>query len=111
MFSIHDLEAQKKLQYYFTSAEIKNSKNGTKKVDGDSIWRFASVSKLFTVYAGMTTLTEEQWNTPMTKIFPQIAEFQAKHNTTNDHVDYSQWDRITPWQLASHLSGIIGKQI
>ncbi|KAJ6109664.1 hypothetical protein N7486_001899 [Penicillium sp. IBT 16267x] len=77
IFSIHDLDTAK-LQYHWTSPEMASSKNGTNKVNGDSIYRMASASKLYTTYAGMITLTEEQWNRPLSQINPLFAEVAAK---------------------------------
>ncbi|KAJ5903809.1 hypothetical protein N7504_006192 [Penicillium tannophilum] len=102
VFSIHDLAAAK-LQYHWTSPEIASSKNGTNKVNGDSIYRMASATKLFTTYAGMIALTEEEWNLPLTQINPLFAEAVAK---SEDPIWNIVWDKVTPWALASQISGI-----
>ncbi|RAK81929.1 serine hydrolase domain-containing protein [Aspergillus fijiensis CBS 313.89] len=103
LFSVHDPEA-KKLQYHWTSPEIAESTNGTRKVDGDSIFRIASVSKLFTTYAGMLSLAEGQWDLPLSKIYPGFAKYAAE---AIDAPAWSiNWDEITPWALASQSSGI-----
>lgn len=57
MFSIHDLTAES-LQYHYTSEEVATGK-GVKEVDGNSIYRVASVSKLFSVYAAMLLFNKE----------------------------------------------------
>lgn len=103
LFSIHDLNAAK-LQYHWTSPEIATSKNGTNKVNGDSIYRMASASKLYTTYAGMITLSEEDWNRPLSQINPLFAEAASKGN--EDPIWHVEWDTITPWALASQISGI-----
>ncbi|PKX92382.1 serine hydrolase domain-containing protein [Aspergillus novofumigatus IBT 16806] len=64
LFSTHDPAAES-LQFHYTSSEIQNAPNGTKKVDGDSIYRVASLSKLFTVFAAMRELDSEQWERPL----------------------------------------------
>ncbi|KAJ5628288.1 hypothetical protein N7490_010516 [Penicillium lividum] len=103
LFSIHDSNSAT-LQYHWTSPEIASSKNGTNKVNGDSIYRMASASKLFTTYAGMVTLTEEEWNRPLTQINPLFAKATAKAN--ENPIWHVEWDNITPWALASQISGI-----
>ncbi|QKX60459.1 uncharacterized protein TRUGW13939_07604 [Talaromyces rugulosus] len=103
LFSIHDPRATE-LQYHYTSPEIATSKNGTNKVDANSIYRIASVSKLFTVYTGMVTLTEEEWHTPLTKLNPALAKYAAVAD--EDPTWLIQFDKITPWALASQSSGI-----
>ncbi|KAJ5663832.1 hypothetical protein N7507_004563 [Penicillium longicatenatum] len=103
LFSIHDPSAAK-LQYHWTSPEIASSKNGTNKVNGDSIYRMASATKLYTAYAGMITLTEEEWNRPLSQINPLFAEAAARG--TEDPIWHVEWDKVTPWALASQISGI-----
>ncbi|KAJ5554430.1 hypothetical protein N7513_004389 [Penicillium frequentans] len=102
LFSIHDPNAAK-LQYHWTSPEIASSNNGTNKVNGDSIYRMASSTKLYTTYAGMIALTEEEWNLPLTQINPLFAEAVAK---SEDPIWHVEWDKVTPWALASQISGI-----
>ncbi|KAJ4264423.1 hypothetical protein NW762_005623 [Fusarium torreyae] len=103
-FSIHDPSAASTLQYHYTDPLIQNNTVGATMVDADSVYRFASVSKLFTAYAGMVSLTEEEWNRPFTKIFPILAE-------SDDHgglTQVVQWEHVTPLSLASQISGVIG---
>ena len=103
LFSIHDANATK-LQYHWTSPEISHSQNGTKKVDGNSIYRIASAAKLFTVYAGLLTLTEEEWNRPLSNINKAPAQVSAEGGT--DPVWHIDWSEIRPWALASQISGV-----
>ncbi|RHZ47799.1 uncharacterized protein CDV56_103696 [Aspergillus thermomutatus] len=104
LFSIHDPEAET-LQFHYTSSEIQNAPNGTKKVDGDSIYRVASLSKLFTVFAAMLELDSEQWERPLTEIIPSFAEY-VKSRSDVDSVYYTPWDQITPSALAAQISGV-----
>lgn len=104
-FSTQDPKAEK-LQYHHTAPEIINAKNGTHKVDGDSIYRIASVSKLFTVFAGMIELTLEDWETPLSDILPEFAQFLREKSDTLDPAFDTQWDKITPFALASNMGGI-----
>lgn len=103
LFSIHDPSATQ-LQYHYTSPEIATSKNGTNKVDANSIYRIASGSKLATVYTGMVTLTEKEWHTPLTKLNPALAKYAAE--AAKDPIWHIEFDKITPWALASQSSGI-----
>lgn len=117
LFSIHD-PAASKLQYHYTSPEIANATQGTTLVDGDSIYRTASVSKLFTVFAGLLELTDEDWNRPLTDVIPGLADFESARSGPNgtaaaaaeddedEPVYRIQWDKITPWALASQLAGV-----
>ena len=99
LFSLHDAEAIK-LQYHYTSSEITDAKAGLTKVDGDSIYRVASVSKLITAYAGLVELSDEDWHRPLTEFFPGL------FNTGDDLIYNIQWETITPWALAAQQAGI-----
>lgn len=101
LFSVND-PAAAELQYHWTSPEIANAANGTNKVNGDSIYRAASVSKLVTVYAGLLELTQKQWNTPLSELIPGL----GKGGNGNGPFSPSQWDEITPWMLANQQSGV-----
>lgn len=105
LFSLEDAAATK-LQYHYTSPEIANSTQGTKKVDADSIYRVASVSKLITVFAGLLNLNDEEWNRPLTQIFPLLADYVSKTINTVDPVYRIPWEQITPWTLANQIAGI-----
>ncbi|KAI1328696.1 beta-lactamase/transpeptidase-like protein [Xylariaceae sp. FL0255] len=100
LFSPHDAGATA-LQYHYTGPFVKNSTLGVNNVDGDSIYRVASMTKAITVYAGLLLLNETDWNTPLSKIFPEIASLPA-----DDPVHHVQWDTITPFSLASQISGV-----
>ncbi|KAF7513615.1 hypothetical protein GJ744_008909 [Endocarpon pusillum] len=103
MFSIHDPTATEILQFHHTSAEVANASNGSNQVDGDTIYRIASVSKLFTVYAGLLMLDSTDWDRPLTDIFPQLVETSSNNNTLVGHV---QWDLVTPRALAAQIAGV-----
>jgi CubicO group peptidase (beta-lactamase class C family) len=105
LFSMHDPVAAQ-LQYHYTSPEIANARQGTKRVDGDSIYRIASVSKLFTVFAGMLKLSNSDWNRSLTDIILRLATFAQSPAGYGDSVDVTQWEEITPLTLAAQLSGI-----
>lgn len=105
MFSLHDAAATN-LQYHYTAPEIANAKQGTTKVDGDSIYRVASVSKLVTTLAGMVELSEEDWNRPLSDIIPALGTYARTHVNDSNAIYMTQWDQITPWALATQLSGV-----
>lgn len=103
LFSIHD-SAAAKLQYHYTSPEIANATQGTNKVDGDSIYSIASVSKVFTVFAGLRELTNDDWNRPLTDVIPGSADFACEITGEKNPVYTLQWDKITPWVLAAQIA-------
>ncbi|KAM5350558.1 hypothetical protein ACJ41O_007063 [Fusarium nematophilum] len=97
-------KASSELQFHYSSPETKKAKYGTKKVDGDSIYGIASITKLFTVYAGLLNLDETDWERPLTYFFPQLADTAKK--AKDDPARYIQWDKITPLALASQIGGV-----
>ncbi|KAI1173794.1 beta-lactamase/transpeptidase-like protein [Nemania sp. FL0916] len=100
LFSLHDCHATS-LQYHHTGPDVRNSTYGVKKVDGNSIYRVASMTKVMTVYAGLLLLDPKDWNKPMTEIFPEVASLPQ-----DDPVHHIQWNTITPFSLASQISGV-----
>lgn len=103
LFSLHD-PAVKELQYHYTGSPIANAPNGTNKVNGDSIYRVASVSKLFTALAGMISLTDEDWSRPLSDIIPGLHDDAGRAEQSS--IYNIQWDKITPWALAAQSSGV-----
>ncbi|KAJ2968712.1 hypothetical protein NUW58_g10161 [Xylaria curta] len=101
LFSVHDPEAAGSLQYHHTGPDVRNSSVGVNKVDGNSIYRVASMTKVMSVYAGLLLLDPSDWHRPLTDIFPEIASLPK-----SDPVHHVQWDLITPFSLASQISGI-----
>ncbi|KAI1340027.1 beta-lactamase/transpeptidase-like protein [Xylariaceae sp. FL0016] len=100
-FSINDPAVAGCFQYHHASPDVVNSTLGVNKVDGDSIYRIASLTKVVTVYAGLLQLKPEDWSTPLSEIFPEIASLPQ-----DDPLVYVQWDHLTPLALASQISGI-----
>ncbi|CAO2650239.1 Nn.00g015310.m01.CDS01 [Neocucurbitaria sp. VM-36] len=66
---------------------------GNRTVDGDSVYRIASVTKLFTVYLLLLRGGDELFNSPVPKYLPELA---GKQN----------WDDITVGALAGYVGGI-----
>lgn len=105
MFSIHDPRAAESLQFHYTSKEVANASTGANEVDGDSIYRIASVTKLITVYAGMLNLKESDWDRPITDVLPGLAEYQREH--LSDGPAWTvQWDQVTLAALAAQIAGV-----
>ncbi|KAI1319648.1 beta-lactamase/transpeptidase-like protein [Xylariaceae sp. FL0255] len=100
LFSVHDPEASN-IQYHHTSSDIQNSTLGVNKVDGNSIYRVASMTKLITVYSGLLLLNPSDWYKPLTDIFPEIDKLPE-----DDPIHHVQWETITPMSLALQISGI-----
>lgn len=69
---------------------------GNRTLDGDSIYRIASTTKLFTVYLLLLQAGDGIFNDPVPKYLPELA---GKQN----------WDEITVGTLAGYVSGIVSE--
>lgn len=105
MFSLHDLAASK-LQFHYTSPEIANSLNGTHKVDADSIYRVASVTKVFTVLAGLLELNTTDWDRSLADVFPLFAEYVKENAGEKDPIHTVEWDKVTLSALSAQIAGV-----
>lgn len=90
---------------------------GVETVDRDSVFRIASVSKVFTVWAFLIgTGGDRYFNEPITKFIPELADANQKRKETSpitspldtlyDDIDSVIWEEVTVGQLASHAAGI-----
>ncbi|KAL9633606.1 MAG: hypothetical protein Q9204_003327 [Flavoplaca sp. TL-2023a] len=105
MFSIHDPAAAELFQYHYTAAEVTNATITKNKVDGDSIYRVASLTKLMTAYVGELNLGKRDWDRPITDFVPSLAEYAKENPGEDDPVNTIQWEQVTLDALCSHLAG------
>ncbi|KFX87711.1 hypothetical protein V490_08066 [Pseudogymnoascus sp. VKM F-3557] len=105
LFSLEDAGASK-LQFHYTSPEIANAPNGTHKVDGNTIYRMASVTKAFTVLAGLLEVKSTDWERPISDFVPTLAEYVKKMPGEDDPIHTTQWDKITLSALAAQIAGV-----
>lgn len=77
--------------------------NSTAVVDGDTVFRVGSISKVFTVLGVLKHGIA--FDDPVTKYLPELAELGSADGVDND-VTAVSWGDITIGALASHMSGI-----
>lgn len=106
IFSIHDAAAAETYTYHHTAQEIAQAEHGTNKVDADSIYRIASITKVFTVLAGLLEFKRDEWDRPVTDFIPELAIFSSQNPGDEDPVMTTQWDKITLGALAAHMAGV-----
>lgn len=81
--------------------------DGVSKVDGNSIFRIGSISKVFSVWSFLMEVGDEHFNDPITKYVPELANFTCMdHIEQYNDIDHVRWEEITLGQLASHAAGI-----
>jgi CubicO group peptidase (beta-lactamase class C family) len=105
MFSLED-PAASELQFHYTSPEVASAPNGTHKVDGDSIYRIASMTKVFTVLAGLLELNSTDWDQPLADIFPTLTESAQNNPEGTGDIYIEQWNEVTPRALAAQIAGV-----
>ncbi|CAO2647157.1 Nn.00g080790.m01.CDS01 [Neocucurbitaria sp. VM-36] len=90
-----------------TAKDLPTNTTGVKQVDGDTVYRLGSVSKVFTVLAFLAEVGDVHWNEPITKYVPELASSTRSPTTSGfDDVRDTAWDDITIGALASQVSGI-----
>lgn len=77
---------------------------GTTKVDGNTVFRIGSPTKVFSVYAFLIAAGDVHFNEPITKFVPELATLAA--NQSGNALTKVAWSDITIGQLASHMAGI-----
>jgi CubicO group peptidase (beta-lactamase class C family) len=101
IFSLEDKSAAL-YEYYSDGTTLVNS-TGVKKVDGDSIFRIGSVSKLHTVYLVLAQLGDRVWHMPVAEAIPELRD---RTKSKGNPVDYVDWEDITLGALAGQVSGV-----
>jgi len=81
------------------------NKSGTHIVTGDTVYRLASVSKLFTAFAILQLSGKISLSDPVTKHVPELTQLKKQQAVVNS-ITSPAWDTITIEALLSHLSGI-----
>ncbi|TLD33390.1 hypothetical protein PspLS_01578 [Pyricularia sp. CBS 133598] len=77
---------------------------GVQQVDGKSVYRIASISKIFAVFA-ILLLDGVSLEDPITKFFPEFEKLNEQPEI-KDELTLVDWEEITLGALASHLAGI-----
>lgn len=62
-------------------------------IDGDTIYRIASMSKLFTIFMLLVEIGEGIWTDPLSKYLPELRSESA-------------WDEVTVGSVAGQLAGV-----
>jgi hypothetical protein len=92
---------------YRTAKNLPSNTTGVKKVDGDTVYRLGSVTKVFTVLAWLAEVGDVHWNQPITKYIPELAQYPTDSTASGfDSVKDTAWDDITIGSLASQVSGL-----
>jgi hypothetical protein len=90
-----------------TARDLPANTTGVRKVDGNTVYRLGSVTKVFTVLTFLAEAGDVYWTTPITKFIPELAKFEGRSSRPDfDPVRETDWDDITIGALASQVSGL-----
>ncbi|OCL06944.1 putative beta-lactamase [Glonium stellatum] len=102
-FSINVFSAsdnQTLFTYHYAAPALSGSLPGGS-LNDNTIYRIGSLSKLFTAYTLLVKAGNLNWNDPVTKYVPELANASTANPIAN-----SQWSDITVGALASHMAGV-----
>jgi len=100
---IYSIDSEKPIFEWYHDGTILNTTVGVKTLDGDSIVRVASISKLLTVYLLLKEAGDGWWNMPVTDVIPEL---KGHDKWKENDVDFVKWSDVTIGSLAGQISGI-----
>jgi CubicO group peptidase (beta-lactamase class C family) len=90
---------------YHTAPNVNDSY--VSKVDGDTIYRLGSVTKIFTILTFLVEAGDKYWNMPITEYIPELAQLAAIDSSDYNQVMNVSWEDVTLGGLASQMAGIV----
>ncbi|KAK8031994.1 beta-lactamase/transpeptidase-like protein [Apiospora arundinis] len=106
VFSVSDDASSPLWEYHHSAPSLATANTGgVKEVNGDTIYRLGSLTKIFTILTFLIEAGDGYWNTPITKFVPELALLADKYQY--DPVMNVDWAGITLGELASHTAGIV----
>ncbi|KAI1459690.1 beta-lactamase/transpeptidase-like protein [Annulohypoxylon moriforme] len=107
VFSASDTDDDTPLwSHYHTATELLTANTpGVKSVNGDTVYRLGSVTKIFTILTFLIEAGDTYWNAPVTQWVPELELLSGK--AQYDPIMNVDWDSVTLQDLASHLAGIV----
>ncbi|KAI9769601.1 MAG: hypothetical protein M1835_006671 [Candelina submexicana] len=106
MFSVND-PSSVKVQYHHTGKDVEKSAVGVTAVDGNSVYRVASVSKAFTAYLLLIELGSDYWTRAVSEFVPDlVSPTNVSNMSAGDSIRKVDWRKVTLGSLAAHVAGI-----
>lgn len=93
--------------HHWTAPNLKTlNSTGVSEVDGDTVYRLGSVTKIFTILTFLAEAGDSMWNEPITKYIPEIKALVTTGVDNSHSISTPDWDAITIGALASQMSGL-----
>ncbi|KAI0416377.1 beta-lactamase/transpeptidase-like protein [Xylaria grammica] len=80
---------------------------GVRKVDGSTVYRIGSLTKVFTMLTFLAEVGDAAWNDPIAKYVPEIAAMAVPGHDNSHSLTSPDWGSITIGALASQVSGLM----
>lgn len=101
-FGFQIFSSQEKLWEHYIEGSGMNREVGVEKIDGETVWRIGSVSKLVTVYLFLAEVGDGHWDDPITQYVPELKNWPG----ATGELSRPKWEEITLGALAGQISGI-----
>jgi hypothetical protein len=87
-------------EWHYTPSSYENHVNGVTKIDSDSIYRIASISKLVHIYMALSEIGDSLWNRPVTDFLPELKQQPGE----NDPIRDAKWEDVKLGDLGAYLA-------
>ncbi|KAI0144405.1 beta-lactamase/transpeptidase-like protein [Xylariaceae sp. FL1272] len=101
-------EQQPLWSHHWTASSLATmNTTGVKKIDGDTVYRVGSLTKVLSMLTFLAEVGDAAWNEPITKFVPEIADMVANGSDYSHSLTTPDWGSITIGSLASQISGLM----
>lgn len=104
VFSAYDDDAL--FEYHYEDPALADALPDGKELNGDTVYRIASVSKMLTAYLVLVERGFDVLDEPLSKYVPEIADAVDGDGKQLDGVTSPQWLNMTVGAVMSQLSGL-----
>ncbi|KAI0532653.1 beta-lactamase/transpeptidase-like protein [Xylaria digitata] len=94
--------------HYWTAKNLAAmNTTGVKEIDGNTVYRIGSLTKVFTMLTFLAEVGDSSWNEPISKYIPEIAAMVVPGRDNSHSLTSPDWGSITIGALASQISGLM----
>ncbi|KAI1811978.1 beta-lactamase/transpeptidase-like protein [Poronia punctata] len=94
--------------HYWTAKNLATmNTTGIKKIDGNTVYRMGSLTKVFTILTFLAEVGDSSWNEPVANYIPEIAAMMEDGSDNSHSLTRPDWGSITIGSLASQISGLM----
>ncbi|KAL4812922.1 beta-lactamase/transpeptidase-like protein [Aspergillus spinulosporus] len=94
------------LEYYHTATSARNYTLGVNRIDGDTVFRIGSCSKIWTVLLLLMETGEALFHEPVWKYLPEVENAMEELDGDLNEIDHVRWKDVTIGDLVSQMAGL-----